>query len=372
MIHLHDKTFEPFISNKEIKFAIKNMAKKMDDDFFDEVPVFIGVLNGAFMVISDLLKNYRGMCEVSFVKMASYEGTQTTNEVKELIGLNQNLEGRTVVIVEDIVDTGNTIEVLKNIFKEKGVKHLKIATLFLKPDAYKKDIKLDYVGIRIPDKFIVGYGLDYDGLGRNLQDVYQLAVTKNQSEILNIVLFGKPGAGKGTQADFLKQKYNLTHLSTGDIFRFNIKNETELGKIAKTYIDKGDLVPDEITIKMLQSEVKNNPNSAGFLFDGFPRTIAQAEALDSFLQSNNQKITATIGLEADDEILVKRLLERGKTSGRPDDQDEEKIRNRYQEYNLKTAPLMDFYKTQNKFYEVDGIGSIDEITVRLSNVIEGL
>jgi hypoxanthine phosphoribosyltransferase len=175
MIQLHDKHFIPFISEEEISFAIKSMAKQMDDDFFDETPVFIGVLNGSFMVLSDLMKNYRGMCEVSFVKMTSYEGTKSTNEVKELIGLNQNLEGRTVVIVEDIVDTGNTIEELKAILKDQKVKHLKIATLFFKPDAYKKDIKLDYVGIRIPDKFIVGFGLDYDGLGRNLQDVYQLA-----------------------------------------------------------------------------------------------------------------------------------------------------------------------------------------------------
>lgn len=190
--------------------------------------------------------------------------------------------------------------------------------------------------------------------------------------MINIVLFGKPGAGKGTQAEFLKGKYNLTHLSTGDIFRFNIKNETELGKLAKTYIDNGDLVPDEVTIQMLQSEVDNNPDSAGFLFDGFPRTIAQAQALDAFLITKNEKITATIALEADDEILVARLLERGKTSGRSDDQDEEKIRNRYQEYNEKTAPLMDYYSAQNKFYAVNGIGSIAEITERLSSVIDNL
>ena len=190
--------------------------------------------------------------------------------------------------------------------------------------------------------------------------------------MINIVLFGKPGAGKGTQAEFLKEKYNLTHLSTGDIFRYNIKNETELGKLAKTFMDKGDLVPDEVTIKMLESEVDNNPHSAGFLFDGFPRTLAQAEALDGFLTSKNQKITATIALEADDDILVKRLLERGKTSGRPDDQDEEKIRNRYQEYNEKTAPLMAYYHSQNKFYAVNGIGTIQEITERVSKVIDNL
>ncbi len=175
MIHLHDKTFEPFISAEEIDFAIANMAKQMDADFFDEVPLFIGVLNGSFMVLSDLMKHYRGMCEVSFVKMSSYNGMHSTNDVKELIGINEDLEGKTVVIVEDIVDTGNTIEELKAIFKEKKVKHLKIATLFFKPDAFKKDIKIDYIGIRIPDKFIVGFGLDYDGLGRNLSDVYQLS-----------------------------------------------------------------------------------------------------------------------------------------------------------------------------------------------------
>ena len=188
--------------------------------------------------------------------------------------------------------------------------------------------------------------------------------------MINIVLFGKPGAGKGTQAEFLKDKYNLVHLSTGDIFRFNIKNDTELGKLAKTFMDKGDLVPDEVTIKMLESEVNKNPQAAGFLFDGFPRTITQAEALDVFLTSKEEEITATVALEANDEILVQRLLERGKTSGRPDDQDEEKIRNRYQEYNEKTAPLMDYYKAQHKFYAVDGIGSIEEVTERLSLVLD--
>ena len=175
MIQLHDKKFEVFIAAEEINFAITNMAKQIEDDFSDETPVFIGVLNGSFMVTADLLKKYNGLCEVSFVKMASYEGMATTTEVKQLIGLNQNLEGRSVIIVEDIVDTGHTIEELKAILKEHEVKHFQIATLFLKPEAYKKDIKLDYVGIRIPNKFIVGFGLDYDGLGRNLKDVYQLS-----------------------------------------------------------------------------------------------------------------------------------------------------------------------------------------------------
>lgn len=190
--------------------------------------------------------------------------------------------------------------------------------------------------------------------------------------MINIVLFGKPGAGKGTQAEFLKEKYNLVHLSTGDIFRFNIKNGTELGKAAKEIIDRGDLVPDEITTKMLIDAVNENPGAKGFLFDGYPRTLAQAKALDAFLESKGSEVTATVALEADDNILVARLLERGKTSGRIDDQDEEKIRNRYQEYNEKTAPLMDYYTNQNKFYPVNGIGSIAEITERLSSVIDKL
>lgn len=190
--------------------------------------------------------------------------------------------------------------------------------------------------------------------------------------MINIVLFGKPGAGKGTQAEFLKQKYQLVHLSTGDIFRFNMKNGTELGNLAKSYIDKGDLVPDEVTTNMLIDAVKSNPDAKGFLFDGYPRTLSQAEALDAFLASLGTENTATVALEADDNILVARLLERGKTSGRVDDQDEEKIRNRYQEYNDKTAPLMEYYKKQGKFYTVDGIGEIAEVTRRLTSVIDNL
>ena len=190
--------------------------------------------------------------------------------------------------------------------------------------------------------------------------------------MINLVLFGKPGAGKGTQAGFLKEKYNLKHISTGDVFRYNIKNGTDLGKLAKSYIDKGDLVPDEVTIDMLKAEVEKNPDAAGFIFDGFPRTAAQAEALDNFLESKDMKVNATIALEAEDDILVERLLERGKSSGRSDDQDESKIRNRFDEYNQKTAPLKAYYEEQGKFHSVNGIGGIDEITQRLSKVIDSL
>ncbi|MBK0370974.1 phosphoribosyltransferase [Flavobacterium agrisoli] len=174
MIQLHDKQFVPFISAQEIDFALAQIARLVEDDFAEETPLFIGVLNGAFMVVADFMKHYKGQCEVSFVKMASYEGTESTNKVSELIGLNQDLSGRSVVLIEDIVDTGNTLVALKKSIKSQNVKRFKIATLFFKPEAYKQDIKIDYVGIRIPNKFIVGFGLDYDGLGRNLPAVYQL------------------------------------------------------------------------------------------------------------------------------------------------------------------------------------------------------
>ncbi len=174
MIQLHDKQFVPFISAQEIDFAIAKIAALVEDDFAQETPIFIGVLNGSFMVVSDFMKHYKAPCELSFIKMASYQGTTSTNEVKQLIGLDQDLTGRTVIVIEDIVDTGNTLVALKELFKKQNVKHFKIATLFFKPEALVNDIKIDYVGIRIPNKFIVGFGLDYDGLGRNLPEVYQL------------------------------------------------------------------------------------------------------------------------------------------------------------------------------------------------------
>ena len=190
--------------------------------------------------------------------------------------------------------------------------------------------------------------------------------------MINLVLFGKPGAGKGTQAAFLKEKYGLHHISTGDLFRNNIQNKTPLGKLAQSYMDKGDLVPDQVTIDMLEQEVDENPKAKGFIFDGFPRTKAQAQALDIFLTRKKMPVNATIALEADDDILIERLLNRGKTSGRVDDQNEEKIRNRFEEYNVKTAPLKDFYSAQQKFHSVNGIGSIEEITMRLTHLIDSL
>lgn len=368
MIQLHDKFFKPFLSEKEILQAVQRIADKVAEDYREQIPVFVGVLNGSFMFVSDFLKAYQHPCEVSFVKLSSYQGLTSTGIVETLLDLPDNIEGRSVIILEDIIDTGRTLKELVHLFSNTNVKEFKIASLFYKSEVYNGEYAIDYFGIEIPDRFIVGYGLDYNELGRNLKEVYEL----NQKHMINLVLFGKPGSGKGTQAEFLKEKYNLKHISTGDLFRFNMKNNTELGKLAKSYMDKGDLVPDEVTIKMLQDDVEKNPDASGFIFDGFPRTTAQAKALDVFLKSKGMKIDATIALEANDEILIQRLLERGKVSGRTDDQDEDKIRNRFDEYNQKTAPLKDFYDEQGKFHSVNGIGAIDEITMRLGKVIEEL
>ena len=190
--------------------------------------------------------------------------------------------------------------------------------------------------------------------------------------MFNIVIFGKPGSGKGTQANFLKEKYSLYHISTGDLFRKNISNKTNLGIEAKSFLDNGDLVPDSVTIKMLENEVLLNKQVKGYIFDGFPRTLAQAKSLDTFLDSINLKINATIALDVDENELITRLLDRGKTTNRSDDQDLEKIQNRFNEYNNKTSILIDFYDKQGKFCSVDGKGSVDDITRRLFDLVESL
>ena len=188
--------------------------------------------------------------------------------------------------------------------------------------------------------------------------------------MLNIILFGKPGSGKGTQAEFIKEKYELVHISTGDLFRQNIKNQTELGKLAQKYMNNGDLVPDTVTIGMLKSEVESNINANGFLFDGFPRTVDQAVSLDKFLDNKKLRIDLTIAIDVKEEILIERILNRGLTSGRKDDQDKIKIKNRFDEYNSKTSLLEDYYKNQNKFKIIDGYGDIEEISKRLYSQID--
>ena len=190
--------------------------------------------------------------------------------------------------------------------------------------------------------------------------------------MLNIILFGKPGAGKGTQADYIKNYFNLIHISTGDLFRNNIKNKTQLGLMARSFMDQGKLVPDQVTVDMLKNEVTKNDKANGFIFDGFPRTISQAEILDKFLNSIKMNITATISLDVEDLVLEKRLIKRGKISGRIDDQNLDKIRNRFIEYKKKTFPLINYYKSFNKFHSISGTGSIYEIRDKLVNLIDQL
>jgi len=188
--------------------------------------------------------------------------------------------------------------------------------------------------------------------------------------MLNIVLFGPPGAGKGTQAKKLEEKYNIVHLSTGDVFRANIKEETALGVLAKSYMDKGNLVPDEVTIQMLESEVDKVEGASGFIFDGFPRTIPQADALEKFLSSKNTGISLMIALDVAVDELVKRLLLRGAESNRADDQNEAIIRNRIEVYNSQTAVVANYYADKQKFEKINGVGSIEDIFNSICDNIE--
>ena len=188
--------------------------------------------------------------------------------------------------------------------------------------------------------------------------------------MLNIVLFGPPGAGKGTQSEKLIDKFQLVHLSTGDILRNEIVNKTASGMEAKKLMDQGLLVPDEVVIKMIEDRIDANRNAKGFIFDGFPRTTAQAKALDEVLARKNSSISMMLALQVGDNELLKRLLNRGKESGRPDDQNSEVITRRITEYNNKTAPLKEYYSAQGKFHSINGIGSIDDIFGRLCETIE--
>lgn len=175
LVKLKDKQFQLYITRKQISKYVKYLANEVASDLDkDETPIFIGILNGSFMFAADFVREYPYDCHISFVKLASYEGTSSTGKIKQLVGVNENLEGKTVIILEDIIDTGNTLSEIYKIFKDKNVKTLKIATLFFKPDVFRKELPIDYIGKSIEDKFIVGYGLDYDRLGRNLPDIYQL------------------------------------------------------------------------------------------------------------------------------------------------------------------------------------------------------
>jgi adenylate kinase len=188
--------------------------------------------------------------------------------------------------------------------------------------------------------------------------------------MLNIVLFGPPGAGKGTQSEKLITRYNLVHLSTGDLFRKHLGEGTELGKLAQKYMNEGKLVPDELVIEMVAQKIKDNPTAKGVIFDGFPRTVPQAEALDKLLNAQNTPISGMVALEVEEEELKKRIRERGKTSGRADDQEEEKINTRIRVYLEETIPVAKFYEKQGKYYAINGIGAVDEIFSKICDKID--
>ncbi len=190
--------------------------------------------------------------------------------------------------------------------------------------------------------------------------------------MINLILFGPPGSGKGTQAKLLVEAFQLLHISTGDLFRSEIGNSTPLGLEAKSYIDKGELVPDSVTVGMLRRKVEANLDVEGYIFDGFPRTTAQAAALDDLLAEHQQLVSQLIMLEVPDDEIVSRLLERGKTSGRPDDQDESIIRKRIEVYRRETTPVFDYYHNLGRAVQVDGVGAIAEISDRLKQQIEAL
>jgi len=366
-IKLIDKTFEEYISEEKIQQRIQEIAQKINSDYKDKDLVLLGILSGSYRFISDLSKYLTVSPQIEFAKVASYSGTDSTGMIKTYFLPSDRLNGKDVLIVEDIVDTGLTLDYLMANIKAFDVKSLKVVSLLYKPEKYQGTDEIDYVGFEIPNDFVVGYGLDYDEKGRTLNAIYKLA---KERVMLNLVLFGPPGAGKGTQSAKLIDKYGLVHLSTGDIFRYNIKNETDLGTLAKSYMDKGDLVPDQVTIDMLAAELDKHSDANGFIFDGFPRTSAQASALDDLLEGRGTSISKMLALEVAEDELKTRLLERAKTSGRPDDANPEVIQNRINVYNEQTAPVADFYKQQNKFTLVNGIGSIDEIQSRLCAEID--
>lgn len=188
----------------------------------------------------------------------------------------------------------------------------------------------------------------------------------------NLVLFGPPGSGKGTQAAFLIEKYGLIHISTGDLFRYEMSHDTPLGQEAKAYMAKGELVPDSVTIGMLRNKVEKHPNAKGFIFDGFPRTIPQAEALDALLISMDTEVAGLLSLEVGDSEIVQRILKRGETSGRADDNDEATVRKRIAVYKSETTPVFDYYAEQGKSHTINGLGTIDEIAGRLSAAVDSL
>ena len=366
-IKINGKRFSTSIPEAEIKSRVKEVARQISRDMEGKNPLFLGVLNGSFIFAADLMREMTIPCEISFVKLASYQGTTSTGKVREVIGLNEDLTDRTVVIVEDIVDTGRTMKQMLESLGTRRPASLHICALFVKPTKLEEPIDIDYVAFSIPDDFILGYGLDFDQAGRGLKDIYTI-----EKDMKNIVIFGAPGSGKGTQSDKMIEKYGLNHISTGDVLRAEIKNGTELGKTAKGYIDNGQLIPDDLMVSILASVYDSlGREHKGVIFDGFPRTIPQAEALKQMLEERGDKVAAMIELDVPEEELMKRLILRGQQSGRADD-NEETIKKRLVVYHSQTQPLIEWYKNEGIHYHINGLGELDRIFANICAVIDNL
>ena len=374
-IQVLDKKFAISIPEKDILERVEAVAQQINRDLAGKNPLFLAVLNGSFIFAADLMRRITIPSEISFVKLASYQGTTSTGKVTEVIGINENLAGRTVVIVEDIVESGLTIKQMLESLGTRNPESVHICTLLLKPDKLEVDLDIEYVAMRIPNDFILGYGLDYNQQGRNLKDIYTLVTDNEQPKPMNmrnIVIFGAPGSGKGTQSDKLIEKYGLNHISTGDVLRSEIKNGTELGKIAKQYIDDGMLVPDSLIVDMLAGVYDSyGKDHKGVIFDGFPRTVPQAEALKKMLAERGHKVAAMIELDVPEDELMTRLLKRGELSGRSDD-NAETIKKRLDVYHSQTSPLIEWYENDGIRHQIDGLGDLDRIFADICKVVEDL
>lgn len=371
-------TFVPFIGRKEIESRVKEIAAEISGRFDGRCPLFVCVLNGAFLFAADIFRELTIDAEITFIRLKSYDGMSSTGKVKQLQGLNEDIAGRDVIIVEDIIDTGRTMAGLLDDLRARGPRSLSVATLLFKPDSLQTQISPDYVGFTIPTKFIIGYGLDLDGLARNLPDIWVVSEqaaksTTHNKTMRNVVIFGAPGSGKGTQSERIINRYGFHHISTGDVLRSHIKRGTELGTIADGYISKGQLIPDDLMVKILADVLDNEvaPEATGVIFDGFPRTVPQAEALEKMLAERGRKVDVVVGLETDDEELTQRLLKRGLESGRSDD-NIETIRKRLDVYHTQTSPLRDYYNARGSYRRIEGKGHPDSIFEDIAKHIDAI
>ena len=375
-IQVLDKKFRVSIPEAEILKRVDAVAQQINKDMAGKNPLFLAVLNGSFIFAADLMRRITIPSEISFVKLASYQGTTSTGKVTEVIGINESLAGRTVIILEDIVESGLTIKRMMETIGTRNPESVHVCTLLLKPDKLKEDLNIEYVALRIPNDFILGYGLDYNQQGRNLRDIYTLVTedkpTNINEKMRNIVIFGAPGSGKGTQSDLIIEKYGLNHISTGDVLRGEIRNGTELGKIAKQYIDDGMLVPDSLIVDMLAKVYDSFGKShKGVIFDGFPRTVNQAEALKTMLAERGHQVAAMIELDVPEEELMTRLIKRGEESGRSDD-NEETIKKRLDVYHNQTSPLIEWYQNEGIRHQINGLGALDRIFADICQVVDNL